>query len=277
MSNNQSSNLFILECIMDNDFFVDISKLEKYKVTQLELKKATDKILLDEEDEEGWDTVIHYCIYEMVMVDGINPIDDDELTYNRDFIGFWYDSDESSATPDVGTALSSGSWNNTRDATDSTTAAYTSGVPAKSGVISSDDGLYRSGPKNDSTIQGWDVLGAVWTMRAKKSGGFDIFGQSGILKYGAHATASSDGTTNFAAQTLSTSYKQWHVSKSIHDPETPLKTEWAQVGFEVGNPGGSKQVITTALRCYMFFQILRDVKDNQVIRPVRHRADPAPF
>ena len=223
--------------------------------------------------------VAFYSAGLVIIEDDSSGIQDDEEAYNRDFVSFWYDSDESSSTPDNGSSLNSGSWNNMQEAgvNDANTGTYAVGSPASSGIISSDDGPTRSGPKGDSAVQDWDILGAIWGIRAKKQSGFDFLGQSCILKYGGHVLAGTDGTLNLAAVTITTTYKQWQVARSFQNPEVPTLIEYAQVGFQVGLPFAAKSVIVSELRCYVFFQIRRTVIDHQIVRPVRHRADPAPF
>lgn len=224
-------------------------------------------------------TGLFYSAGMTIVEDDSSGIEDDPLSYIHDFIGFWYDSSEGGVVPDIGTNLSAGNWNNMQElgGIDANTGTYTVGSPAKSGVISSDDGPTRAGPKNDADVQKWEILGAIWAMRAKKQSGSDFLGQSAILKYGAHSSAHADGTTNAALVTITTAFKQWQISKSVLDPETPLLSEWAQVGFQVGAPLSIKSVICSELRCYVFFRIFRDIKDHPIIRPIRHRADPAPF
>lgn len=209
---------------------------------------------------------IFYSAGMIVIEDNSSGITDDPLSFGQDFLGLWYDSDESTSAPDFDDNLDAGNWNNLQETprSDTNTGTYNSGSPAKKGVNTCEDGLIRSGPKNDGIVSGWDVIGSVWAGRFKRSSGFAFPPQTVKLRYGQSDDLAVDGTVAAASITLTTTF----VNIQIQVSGVPSLTEWMQVGFEVGNPLSSKTVICSELRAFVFFRV-KEVLDHQIVRPIK--------
>jgi len=163
------------------------------------------------------------------------------------------------ATPDVtgGDNLDgSTTWDYADDVPKSATnqAQYTALATAKDGVVTCDDST-NGGPLGNSNVGSGTVWWNGWVFWYKTS---NISGAKGIYtswygNYGAHATASSDGTT--ATSTFqATSQSILTVEQFIGDTYFSGESKYMQYGFGAtgGNDFSGNSYLTDCLAAYLY-------------------------